>query len=64
MSEGQIRVSFDGAICRIVLDQPSKMNAMNFDMWSGLPDAIKRAEAEPGIRVITVEGAGDRAFCA
>ena len=64
MSEGQIRVSFDGAICRIVLDQPSKMNAMNFDMWSALPGAVQRAAAEPGIRVITVEGAGDKAFCA
>lgn len=64
MGEGQIRVAVDGAVCRIVLDQPSKMNAMNFDMWSGLPDAVARAEAEPGVRVITVEGAGDRAFCA
>lgn len=64
MSEGHIRVAFDGPICRIMLDQPAKMNAMNFDMWSALPDAVARAEAEPGIRVITVEGAGDKAFCA
>jgi len=64
MSEGNIRVIVEGPICRIVLDQPAKMNAMNFAMWSALPDALKRAEAEPGIRVITLEGAGDRAFCA
>lgn len=64
MSAGAIRVAFDGAVCRIVLDQPSKMNAMSFDMWSALPDAVKRAEEAPDVRVITLEGAGEKAFCA
>ena len=64
MSEGQVRVSIEGPICRIILDQPSKMNAMSFDMWSALPDAVKQAESASGVRVITVEGAGDKAFCA
>ena len=64
MSEGQIRVSFDGPVCRIVLDQPAKMNAMSFAMWSALPDAVQRAESAPGVRVITLEGAGEMAFCA
>lgn len=64
MSAGAIRVDIRGAVCRIVLDQPSKLNAMNFDMWLALPEAVQRAEREPGVRVITLEGAGEKAFCA
>lgn len=64
MSTGAIRVEFNGPVCRIVLDQPAKMNAMNFDMWTALPEAVQRAESAPGIRVITLEGAGEKAFCA
>ena len=64
MAEGRIDIHHDGAVCRIVLNQPSKLNAMNFDMWSALPDAFAAAEAAPQIRVITLEGAGDKAFCA
>lgn len=64
MSEGQVRVSIEGPVCRIILDQPSKMNAMSFEMWSALPSAVKQAESASDVRVITVEGAGDKAFCA
>lgn len=64
MSEARIDVQCDGGVCRIVLNQPAKLNAMNFDMWSALPAALARAEQDPAIRIITLEGAGDKAFCA
>lgn len=64
MSEARIDVQSDGGVCRIVLNQPAKLNAMNFDMWSALPAALARAEQDSAIRIITLEGAGDKAFCA
>jgi enoyl-CoA hydratase/carnithine racemase len=64
MSEATIGYSAHGGVARIVLDQPAKLNAMSFDMWQALPTAIATALDDPAIRVITLEGAGDRAFCA
>jgi enoyl-CoA hydratase/carnithine racemase len=64
MSEARIGYSAQGAVARIVLDQPAKHNAMSFAMWEGLGDAVAQAEGDPAVRVITVAGAGDRAFCA
>jgi enoyl-CoA hydratase/carnithine racemase len=64
MDTGRISLQKDGAICRVVIDQPAKMNALSFDMWSALPDAIRTAESDAAIRVITLEGAGEKAFCA
>jgi enoyl-CoA hydratase/carnithine racemase len=64
MSDARIGYSAQNGVARIVLDQPTKHNAMSFSMWQGLPVAIDKAIADPAVRVITVEGAGDKAFCA
>jgi enoyl-CoA hydratase/carnithine racemase len=64
MSEARIGYSAKGGVARIVLDQVAKHNAMSFSMWSDLPGAVNQALADPDVRVITVEGAGEKAFCA
>ena len=64
MSDGRIGYSAAGGVGRIVLDQPAKLNAMSFEMWRALPGAVAAAVADPAVRVITVTGAGERAFCA
>jgi len=64
MSEARIGYSAQGGVARIVLDQVAKHNAMSFSMWSDLPGAVNQALADPDVRVITVEGAGEKAFCA
>lgn len=64
MDDGRIGYSAAGGVARIVLDQPAKLNAMSFAMWQALPDAVAAAVADPAVRVITVAGAGERAFCA
>ncbi|MEP9379238.1 enoyl-CoA hydratase [Aquabacter sp. CN5-332] len=56
--------STEGALARITLAQPAKMNAMTFEMWSALPGCVAQAEADPTVRAIVLEGAGDKAFCA
>ncbi|MDR3525038.1 MAG: enoyl-CoA hydratase [Acetobacteraceae bacterium] len=54
----------EGGVAWLVIDQPARMNAMTFDMWTGLADCVARAEADDGVRVIAITGAGERAFCA
>ncbi|OYW51820.1 MAG: enoyl-CoA hydratase [Rhizobiales bacterium 12-68-15] len=64
MSGGRLDYEVRGALARITLAQPERMNAMSFEMWSGLPEAVGRAVDDAAVRAIVVEGAGDRAFCA
>ncbi len=59
-----IRYEAAHGVATLTIDQPSKMNAMTFEMWSSLPELIVKAESDPAVRVIAVTGAGDRAFCA
>jgi enoyl-CoA hydratase len=52
----------DGAVGWITFNNPAKRNAMSFDMWLGLDIALNEFIADPAIRVITLKGAGDKAF--
>ena len=61
---GTLTYHAEGGIARLVINQPQRMNAMNFDMWQALPRLLAQAEADASVRVITLEGAGDKAFCA
>ena len=61
---GSIELSVSGNVASLVLHQPDRMNALTFDMWRSLPQQIARAEANPDVRVLTVAGAGEAAFCA
>ncbi|HEV7265969.1 MAG TPA: enoyl-CoA hydratase-related protein [Falsiroseomonas sp.] len=51
-------------IAWITLNRPEAMNALNAQMRQDLPAAIRRAGADPAVRVLVLRGAGDRAFCA
>jgi enoyl-CoA hydratase/carnithine racemase len=59
-----IRYKSGQGIATLIIDNPSKMNAMTFEMWSSLPGLIAEVEADPSVRVIAVRGTGDHAFCA
>jgi enoyl-CoA hydratase len=52
----------DGAVGSIVFSNPARYNALTFDMWAGLPDAIAAFDADPAIRVVVLAGDGDKAF--
>jgi len=58
----ELIVKRQGPIGRIVFSNPNKFNAMSLDMWLGLPKAIAVFDADPEIRLIVLEGEGDRAF--
>ena len=50
-------------ICRITLNRPEVFNSFNKKMALDLQDALRIANSDENIRLITIEGAG-KAFCA
>ena len=53
----------DGRIARVTLNRPEVLNAIDGAMPQDLASAIETANADPGVHVIVLSGAG-RAFCA
>jgi enoyl-CoA hydratase/carnithine racemase len=58
----EVIVRRQGAVGTVVLSNPAKFNAMSLSMWQALPPAIAELDDDPAIRVIVLEGDGDRAF--
>jgi enoyl-CoA hydratase/carnithine racemase len=54
-----VRVETEGAVGRVILDRPEKRNAISRAMWRAIPQAVARLEADPAIRVILLQGAGE-----
>jgi enoyl-CoA hydratase/carnithine racemase len=52
----------DGAIGRIIFNNPARHNAVSLDMWQGLAQLMEDYENDPAIRVIVLSGAGGKAF--
>ena len=57
-----ISVERDGAVLRIRLDRPEKLNAVDTPMLDELSARIRGAEADESVRAVRLTGAG-RAFC-
>jgi enoyl-CoA hydratase len=53
-----------GAVGTVRLNRPDKHNALNAQLSHELIDALDRLEADDGVNVIVLTGAGERAFCA
>lgn len=64
MPEKSVLVSHHSrSIARITLNRPKRLNALNIHLLKQLVDAL-RAVQEAGKRIIILEGAGERSFCA
>lgn len=46
----------------VTFNNPSKFNAVNYDMWCALPVAMKALNEDPQVRLIVLQGAGEKAF--
>lgn len=64
MDQDQILFERDGAVARIILNNPARHNAMSIEMWEALDRALDRIAADPAVRVVVLSGAGGDAFCA
>jgi len=52
----------DGAVAWLTFNRPQARNAMTWAMYDGLCAACERVDADEGIRVFVLRGAGDQAF--
>ncbi len=52
----------EGPIGRIVFSNPEKFNAMSSAMWAALPGALQDFDADPSIRLVVLQGDGEKAF--
>jgi enoyl-CoA hydratase len=59
-----VRVETAGPILTLTIDRPDARNALNVEVLSGLVEGLRAADADPGIRVVVLTGAGERVFCA
>jgi 2-oxoglutaroyl-CoA hydrolase len=59
-----LRVERKGAIATLWIDRQAKMNTMTVAMRNEFPGIFASLEADEGVRVIVVRGAGGKAFSA
>lgn len=59
----EVVVVVDGAVGRVTLSAPERLNAVRPDTLDELAAAVERLDADPAVRVIVLAGEG-RAFCA
>lgn len=52
-----------GSVCTIMLNRPESLNSFSTELRADLLKALRNAEADDGVRVIVLKGAG-RGFCA
>jgi enoyl-CoA hydratase len=64
MSFHNLLVEDRGAVRRIALNRPEKLNALNRDTISELHLAFDQARHDDAIRVVVIAGSGDKAFIA
>ncbi|MEQ1566162.1 MAG: crotonase/enoyl-CoA hydratase family protein [Myxococcota bacterium] len=53
----------DGAVARIELANPAKLNALGPEFWTEFPEALARVDADPAVRCVVLTGEG-KAFTA
>lgn len=51
-----------GPVGWLVFNNPERRNAVSVDMWEAIPRVLDRFEADPGLRLVVLAGAGDKAF--
>ncbi len=63
MTDQPIIYAQDGAVARVTLNRPEKRNAFDDALVAALDDALAVVEADPSVRLLVLNGAGDH-FCA
>ena len=60
--DDHLRIEQDGRVVVLTFDRPTARNAMTFEMYERLHDLCERLDQDPGVRVLVLRGAGDKAF--
>lgn len=62
MSEAKLIYDKQGAVARILFDNPSAHNALTHAMWCDLRDVCRQVAQDSSVRVVTFRGVGGKAF--
>lgn len=63
MNDGDVRAERDGAVLKLTLNRPAKLNAFSRDLVKALSSHLRDAKSDVAIRVVSLSGEG-RAFSA
>lgn len=63
-SEGDLIVRREGAAGILRLNRPKAINALTLEMTREIVTALDSFEADPGVSLVLLEGAGERGLCA
>ncbi len=61
-SSTKILADIDHGIGRIIINNPERHNAMSLEMWQALADTVKQFKQDASVRVVILQGAGEKAF--
>ena len=64
MTTNTILYAVRDGVAALTLNRPEVMNALNFDIVRTLDEHLEAMRFDPGIRVVVITGAGEKAFCA
>ena len=64
MTEEKVILRHEGAIARIILNNPARLNAISMEMWDRLDQTLEAVAEDPATRVLVISGAGRKAFSA
>jgi len=54
-----VKASESDGVLTLTISRPEKKNALTGEMYTALADELERAEREPGIKVVLIQGDGD-----
>ncbi len=63
-SSDRIRVSREGAVGVLSIDNPARRNALDLGMWTAIPRLVAELAGDDSVRVVVLRGAGTLAFAA
>src|SRR5688572_4751863 len=64
MTDAELLYRQDGPIAWVTFNRPQARNAMTWGMYDALREACERVDADPAIKVLVLQGAGEKAFVA
>ncbi|MCL4313848.1 MAG: enoyl-CoA hydratase-related protein [Actinobacteria bacterium] len=50
-------------VAKLTINRPERANAMSFDVMTQMRYALHQAKVDSGVKVVILQGAGDKAFC-
>ncbi|MFC7610230.1 enoyl-CoA hydratase/isomerase family protein [Teichococcus aestuarii] len=63
-AEASLIIRREGAVGHLTMNRPRALNALDLAMIDGFAAALAEWRDAPEVRMVLLEGAGDRAFCA